>query len=325
MPRMNGSEPRIEIFKPFGEAFELMKKILFQPFDLKKWLVIGFAAFLASLSGGFTSSFNPLSRWSTREDNKAIAESFHDVWSEGQMEWWVIALIAVGALIIVAVALVLVWVGARGRFIFTDCIVRNRAAIVVPWKEFRVEANSFFMFSVLAFLTLTTFAVIGTLGLALPLILRGHGARPGTALLIAFCLFLFVLACLAFGFALTLLLMVPVMYRQRCRAMDAFGQTLRLMRGHAGPLLLYMLFFLVLVIAAAVISCAVTCVTCCIAAIPYVGTVVLLPLPVTLSAFSLLFLRQFGPNYDVWTDFMPPEFLPMLMPTPPPSGTEAAN
>ncbi|PYJ27786.1 MAG: hypothetical protein DME90_09370 [Verrucomicrobia bacterium] len=27
---VNGSEPKIEIFKPFGEAFELMKKILFQ-------------------------------------------------------------------------------------------------------------------------------------------------------------------------------------------------------------------------------------------------------------------------------------------------------
>jgi hypothetical protein len=323
MPRMNGNGSKIEIFKPFGEAFELMKRILFQPFDLKKWLVLGFAAFLASLSGGFTSSFNPLSRWSTGEDNKAIAESFHDVWSEGQMEWWVIALIAVGALIIVAVVLVLAWVSARGRFIFTDCVVRNRAAIVVPWKEFRVEANSFFIFSVLAFLTLITFAIVGTLGLALPLILRGHGARPGTALLIAFCLFLFVLACLAFGFALTLLLIVPIMYRQRCRAMDAFGQTLRLIAAHPGPMLLYMLFFLVLVIAAAVISCAVTCATCCIAAIPYVGTVILLPIPVTLGVFSLLFLRQFGPDYDVWAGFVPPEFFPVLMPPPALSGTEA--
>ena len=325
MPRMNGSEPRIEIFKPFGQAFELMKKILFQPFDLRKWLVIGFAAFLASLSGGFTSSFNPLSRWSTREDNKAIAESFHDVWSDGQTEWWVIALIAVGALIILALVLVVAWVGARGRFIFTDCIVRNRAAIVVPWKEFRVEANSFFIFSVLAFLTLITFAVVGILGLALPLILRGHGARPGTALLILFFVFLFIVACLTFGFALTLQLMVPVMYRQRCRAMDAFGQTLRLIGAHPGPVLLYMLFFLVLVMAAAVSSCAVTCVTCCIAAIPYIGAVILLPITVTLGAFSLLFLRQFGPNYDAWADFMPPEFLPMLMPTLAPPGTEAAN
>jgi hypothetical protein len=179
------------------------------------------------------------------------------------------------------------------------------------------------MFSVLAVLTLITFATVGILGLALPLILPGHGARPGTGLLIAFCFFLFVLVCLAFGFALTLQLMIPVMYRQRCRAMDAFRQTLRLIVDRPGPVLLYMLFFLVLVIAAAMISCALTCVTCCIAAIPYIGAVILLPLPVTLGAFSLLFLRQFGPDYDVWADFMPPEFLPMLMPPPAPSETEA--
>jgi hypothetical protein len=49
---MNGAAPTIEIFKPFGDAFELTKKILFQPFDLKKWCVIGFAAFLAGNFGG---------------------------------------------------------------------------------------------------------------------------------------------------------------------------------------------------------------------------------------------------------------------------------
>src|SRR4029450_8649251 len=49
---MNGTEPKIEIFKPFGEAFELMKKILFQPFDLTKWLVIGFATFLSGHFAG---------------------------------------------------------------------------------------------------------------------------------------------------------------------------------------------------------------------------------------------------------------------------------
>src|SRR6266699_3835504 len=52
MPDMNGTEPKIEIFKPFEEAFELTKKILFRPFDITKWFVIGFAAFLANLAGG---------------------------------------------------------------------------------------------------------------------------------------------------------------------------------------------------------------------------------------------------------------------------------
>ena len=70
------------------------------------------------------------------------------------------------------------------------------------------------------------------------------------------------------------------------------------------------------------ISCAVTCATCCIAAIPYVGTVILLPIPITLGAFSLLFLRQFGPDYDVWAGFIPPEFSPLLLPALPPSGSE---
>jgi hypothetical protein len=317
MPRMNGTESRIEIFKPFGEAFELMKKILFQPFDLKKWLVIGFAAFLASLSGGFNFSFNPFSRWSSREDQKAIAESFHELGSVGQMEWWMIALLVVAGLMILALVLALMWLGARGRFIFTDSIVRNRAAIVGPWKEFRAEGNSFFLFSLLIILLLIAFAVIGILGLAVPLIFQGAGSRPGLRLMIVFCVFLFFVVCLAFVWGVISQLMVLVMYRQRCLATRAFGQTLSLIAAHPGPLLVYVLFFLLLVIAAAMISCAAACVTCCIAAIPYVGTVILLPIPVTLCAFSLLFLRQFGPDYDVWASFMPPEFLPILSSAPP--------
>src|SRR5207247_7791359 len=109
----------------------------------------------------------------------------------------------------------------------------------------RAEAIMFFLFSVLVLLILITFAIVGVLGLALPLILRGDGSRPGTALLIAFCVFLFFLACLAFGFALTLQLMVPIMYRQRCRAMDAFGEMIRLIACHEGPVLLFILYFVV--------------------------------------------------------------------------------
>jgi hypothetical protein len=96
-----------------------------------------------------------------------------------------------------------------------------------------------------------------------------------------------------------------------------------LVASHPGPILLYVLFLLLLAVAVVVISCAVACATCCIAAIPYVGTVILLPVPVTLGAFSLLFLRQFGPDYDVWAGFMPPEFLPVLLPAPSPLVSEA--
>jgi hypothetical protein len=86
---------------------------------------------------------------------------------------------------------------------------------------------------------------------------------------------------------------------------------------------LYCLFWIVLALATVVVTCLATCATCCIAAIPYVGTVILLPIFVLLRSFSLLFLRQFGTEYDVWAEFVPPEFVPVLLPTPAtPSGTQ---
>ena len=48
---MNGTERKSKSLSRSVKRFELMKRILFQPFDLKKWLVIGFAAWLANLGG----------------------------------------------------------------------------------------------------------------------------------------------------------------------------------------------------------------------------------------------------------------------------------
>jgi len=323
---MNGTEPKIEIFKPFGEAFELMKKILFQPFDLTKWLVIGFAAFLASFSGGFHSSFNPFSRWSAREDRKAIAESLRDFGSVGQMEWWVIALIVIGGVMILALVLVFMWLGARGRFIFTDCIVCNRGAIIAPWKEFRAQGNSFFLFSLLVALSIFVVVVLVALALFFPFVLRGSGGQTGLGFCIALGLFVFILLCIAFGWTLVSQLMIPIMYRQRCLSQQAFSKSVGLIAAQPGPMLLYFLFLLVILFAAGLISCLAACLTCCIAAIPYIGTVLLLPIPVTLHGFSLLFLRQFGSDYDVWANFIPPEFSPILLPPPaPPTSTSSLN
>jgi hypothetical protein len=51
--------------------------------------------------------------------------------------------------------------------------------------------------------------------------------------------------------------------------------------------------------------------------LPYIGTVVLLPVLIYIRCFSLNCLAQFGPAYDVWTVDVPPPapFIP-----PPPLG-----
>ena len=317
---MNGAQPKIEIFKPFGEALELMKRILFQPFEFKKWLVIGFAAWLANLGGGGGGgNFNyPDDRHeSAHKLNEAIGHIPQPV-------------LITGICILVCVVLVLfvlfAWLRARGRFILVDCIVRNRAAIAEPWKEFRAEGNSFFLFSLLVALIAASVIVVAGLALILPFIPGRGQAEPGLAFWIGISLTAFISVCLIFAWALVSQVMAPIMYRQRCRARAAFAQAVRLVSAHPGPILLYVLFFMLLAVAMVMVSCVVTCATCCIAAIPYVGTVILLPIPVTLGAFFLLFLRQFGPDYDVWAAFMPPEFLPLLLPPPAAlSGTEARD
>jgi hypothetical protein len=171
---MNGTESKIEIFTPFGKAFELMKKILFQPFEFKKWLVIGFAAWLANLGDGVGGGGNLRFPDDRREDAQKLNELMGQI-PQPILITGICVLICVVLLLIVLFA----WLRARGRFIFVDCVVRNRAAIVEPWKEFRAEGNSFFLFSLVVALVLITTVAIAGLVLVVPFIPRGTQAQPG--------------------------------------------------------------------------------------------------------------------------------------------------
>jgi hypothetical protein len=154
-----------------------------------------------------------------------------------------------------------------------------------------------------------------------------HRDQLNIYLISAIAAWVFIILLLVLVWALIANFMTPVMYRRRCRAYEAFRAVTTLIAANPGEILLYCLFLIVLALATAIVACLVTCATCCIAAIPYIGTVILLPVFVLLRSFSLLFLRQFGPDYDAWASFVPPEFLPILSPesaAPPPS-TSALN
>jgi hypothetical protein len=218
---MNGTEPNIEIFKPFGEAFELMKKILFQPFDLKKWFVIGFGAWLANLGrggGSFNYQFNR--RDEVQKINDAISQIPHPI-----------LLFGVSLLIVFVLALIVLfaWLRARGSFMFIDCIVKNRGAIAEPWREFQKEGNSYFRFWLVIAFVFVIFAGL----LSLPLIifaikgryyLHLYQDRLDVYVLLAIAAWVFVILLVIMAWVLIASFMVPVMYRRRCRAMKLFTQ-----------------------------------------------------------------------------------------------------
>lgn len=318
---MNGTERNIEIFKPFGEAVELTKKILFRPFDLKKWFIIGFAAWLANL-GSAGGNFNY--QFDRREEARKINEAISQVPPP-------ILVLGISFLILFVLVLIVVcgWLRARGSFMFIDCIVKNRGAIAEPWREFKKEGNGYFLFWLLIALFVLIFGALLSVPLVI-LALKGHSYlslhRDGLDLFA-------ILAIAAWGFTILLVVvawvliasfMAPVMYRRRCQPYEAFRAALSLIAAQPGEIVLYCLFLIVLVIAIGLISCFAICATCCIAAIPYVGTVILLPVFVLLQGFSLLFLRQFGPDYDVWIPFMPSEFVPILSGAPPQTAASSA-
>ena len=307
---MNGTTPRIEIIKPFSDAIELAKVILFRPFNLSKWCVIGFAAFLSNLGGGGGFNFNNFGNW--RGSSSSPPFSWHDSMT------WLLPIVIVVALLGITVVLALIWVGCRGKFIFTDCVVRNRAAIAEPWREYAREGNSLFVFTLIAIAIVMAAAIL----IAVPIgVLWFSTASDGFSWpgLIAIIVFapLFLILLVAFGFVREL--MGPVMYRQRGTAMSTFRQVLSLVRAHPGEMLLYFLFLIVVAMGTAVGVVFLMCATCCIVLIPYVGTVILLPLFVLVRGYLLLFLRQFGPDYDAWGGLAPSAPPVQASPMPPPA------
>src|SRR5205085_7585668 len=176
---MNGPAHRIEILAPLNQAIELTRNILFRPFNLEKWFIIGFAAFLSHLAGGGGGgSFNP---WGFRNRNRwwnlhHTTDAFGGQIEPGHL-WLAIGLGLVAFAVILAVVLVLLWIGCRGRFIFVDCIVQNRGAITAPWHEFRPVANNYFGFVVIVMVVFFLLALGAAVAFVTSVVLH-----PGTVL-----------------------------------------------------------------------------------------------------------------------------------------------
>ena len=304
---MNGAPRKIEILAPFNQAIELTKLILFRPFDIAKWLVIGFAAFLAGwFNSGGGGGINPWSFRGWNLSNWRPTFQYRSLNIE-HAGFFVLALIAAIGIFVLAFVIVWVWVTSRGRFIFIDCIVRNRAAIAEPWREFHREGNSFFLFLVLVIMvSLAVMALLAAIVVVPLLLWRSYGTSNAPVFFVFLPIAIF--GWVAFGILVNVVtyFMLPVMYARRCSPSQAARAVVQLILDEPAPFILFILFMIALWVAWIVAGCLVTCATCCIASLPYLGTVIVLPVPVLFRSFSLLFLRQLGPDWDVWAKFAVP-------------------
>ncbi len=289
----------ILITAPLDFAVDRAKRVLFKPFQIGKWFTLGFCAFLAQLGEGGGCNFNLPVGGGGGPGPAMPAPS-----SPSFEEWsWLIPLMVVAVIMVLAIMVLVIWLKCRGKFMFMDGIVRNSGQVVDPWKYFRVQGNSLFCFNlVFGLASLLSIFLIGGIGVAIawPDIQAGQLSIYGVvAIILVSLLFLFImLAALVITFLLEHCV-VPAMYLRGQRVMEAW-HTVRseILPGNTGRLILFFLMRLLLNIGIAVATGLLTCLTCFLAALPYLGSVITLPFSVFMQAYTLHFLEQFGPEWS---------------------------
>lgn len=308
---MNPAEPTVSVAFPIPKAFDWMKRILFQPFDLYRWLVIGFTAWLASLgenwsggggTGGGRQNGGTGVQWEPRE-----------LWNEARSYiadniTWLIPTLVVVVFAAIALGILILWVSSRGRFMFLHNVALNQADIVAPWHAFEKHGNSLFVVRLivgLAALVLSLPLLIVLGAASIPMMNSGALAFGGVVFAAAAILGLMVLGVVYALFEkLTKDFVVPIMWMRQPSCRIAWAEFWTLLRSHLGHFALYILFHILLTVGAGVLIFAVILLTCCIAgcffALPYLGTVFLLPFFVFFRSYSLLYLAQYGPGFSVF-------------------------
>lgn len=315
----------VSYLAPLRQSWMRTQRMLFRPFRMETWLVLGFAAFLSEYLSGFGGGGNY--SWKGRPHVgigpvlSRIAEFLlHPLW---------------GTLVIVLVALVLIttlafmWLSSRGKFIFLDNVVHERTGIVEPWGRFSRHGNALFGFWLGFFLACGALFLAITVPL-LPAILGAVASGGALQVLSAIAVGWWVALMVPLGIvaAYTHLFLfqfvVPIMYREGQGVLAAWRRFLPLLRANVLEFLLFGLFYLVALIVVGVSIAVVGIATCCVGllvlAIPYVGSVLLLPVEVPLRGLGPDFLAQFGPEWSVF-DQAPPAAGPATAtppaPTPP--------
>ena len=295
---------------PLQQSWSRMLRLLFRPFRIDFWLQLGFAAFLSEgishlLHGGGRGGGHrhaapdkhaaPIAEVA----REAAAFLLHPVWG---------ALVVTILVCVTTAILALMWLSSRGRFIFLDDVMHGRAAIVEPWKRFARQGNSLFAF----WLGLTIVSVGAVIAVSLPLIPAVLGAvASGEAwpVLLAIAVSWWVAAMIplslliAYTHLFLFQFVVPIMYRDGIGVIAAWRLFLPLFRGNVIPFLAFGFLFLFLLIVVGVAVVVAGFSTCCVGflliAIPYVSSVVLLPVEVVFRGLGPDFLAQFGPQWSI--------------------------
>jgi hypothetical protein len=192
------------------------------------------------------------------------------------------------------------WFSSRAKLMFVESVIWDRVDVSGQWTRAAELGLSLFKFRAWlglggALLLMAAFGAAAFVGFS-DLV---AGQLWGQRALVGYAIIAFSTLFLALPLAIVGLLLddfvVPLMVVRNTRV----GEAWRICRAEvlsgnvAGILLFYLLRFL-LGIAIAIAAMILSCLTCCLTAVPYLGTVILLPVFVFSRAYPLYYLEQLG-------------------------------
>lgn len=308
---------RVSVIDPITPAIDRVKLILFRPFDLRKWFVIGFCAWLAYLGkggpggggggpGGGGGSGPPYDV-PQEEIKQAIGEARYYV---SNNMYWILPVAVTIVVLIILISFLVVWLNSRGKFMFLNCVATNQAQVKVPWHKFRQQGNSLFLFRIVLGIISFVVVVAPIIGIAVLIIMMATGSAPGIVsipgiiilglTIFALSIFLFLVKKFTFDFV------VPIMFLRMSSCTAGWREFMAILSANKLRFTLYLLFQIVIkIVIGAMIGigfCLGMCFCCasCLLLIPYIGTVILLPVLVFTRSYSLYYLQQFGAEFDVF-------------------------
>ncbi len=306
----------LQIGSAWQTAWEGTAQRLFRPFNGRKWLWLAFSAWLATMlegggggGGGYTFPGNG------GDGGNAAPELARAGRWVAENLGCILAIAIPVFVLFLAVIVVLSYIKARAEFVFLDQVVGDHTRFEPAWHAYRREGKSVWAWRWgLAGLAVAAIAIIVGLGILVWLPARdAYQTGAATAVRIALTapiLLLFLVAiftCLLADFFLKQFV-IPIMARHHLRATEAWRRFLPLLRANAGSFALYVLISLGVWLGIGTAVVLAGCLTCCIGfvvlALPWIGTLPLLPALVFFRLFSVAFLAQVGPEYDLmgtWT------------------------
>jgi hypothetical protein len=290
-------------------AWQHTRRELF-PIKPEKWLLLGLLAFLDQCGrtfrggGGGSGSDGRGTGGGGLPDLGAVAS-----WMQRAAEWLAahateVALGAVAALLAFGlVAAVVLWLNARGVFLYADAVATGRIDLGRSWREHAAAASSYFGWSlgVSLAMVLTLLLAAGLVAVTAYAFVLGRVEGTGGWLMVAAMVPVLLLLALAFP----LLALAGMALRDFVAPLQMAtglpcGAAARLLESlvvaQPGAFVIYLVLKALVVVASGLVIVVGGCLTCCLGFVPVVMQTVFQPLFHFERGLSLMLLRQMG--YD---------------------------